>query len=93
MISANESTRYLAAHPDRATVTGGHNIESMEQRLADALIEAINGDTPIATPTGEHFLLSNEPIEIPTRVSDLGEFEHIELRLPSKPAGHDPGKQ
>jgi hypothetical protein len=76
------NAQYLAAYPDRAETAGGHDVDSYEQRLADALIEAVNGDTPIPKPTGERVLLPNEPVDIPTWVSDLGEFEHIELRLP-----------
>jgi hypothetical protein len=82
------NTQYLAAYPDRAETAGTHDIDSMEQRLADALIEAVNGDTPIPKPTGERCLLPNEPLDIPFWVSDLGEFEHIEhtvLRLPDDP--------
>ncbi len=74
---------YLAAHPERAETSGGHDVDSMEQRLADALIEAVNGDSPVPVSTGERCLLPNEPVDIPTWVSDLGEYEHIELRLPS----------
>jgi hypothetical protein len=76
------NAQYLAAYPDRAETAGGHDFDSYEQRLADALIEAVNGDTPNPKPTGERVLLPNEPVDIPTWVSDLGEFEHIELRLP-----------
>jgi hypothetical protein len=76
------NAQYLAAYPDRAETAGSHDIDPYEQRLADALIEAVNGDTPIPKPTGERVLLPNEPVDIPTWVSDLGEFEHIELRLP-----------
>jgi hypothetical protein len=80
------NAQYLAANPDRATVTGGHDADSTEQRLADALIEVVNGNTPNPTPTGERCLLPNEPIDIPTWVSDLaGEHEHTELRLPGSP--------
>jgi hypothetical protein len=79
------NAQYLAAYPDRAKTAGERDIDSFEQRLADALIEAVNGDTPIPKPTGEKVLLPNEPVEIPTWVSDLGEFEHIELRLPRDP--------
>jgi hypothetical protein len=76
------NAQYLAAYPDRAEIAGGHDIDSYEQRLADALIEAVNGDTPIPKSTGEQVLLPNEPVDIPTWVSDLGEEEHLELRLP-----------
>jgi hypothetical protein len=79
------NAQYLAAYPDRAETAGGHDIDSYEQRLADALIEAVNGDTPIPKASGERVLLPNEPVDIPTWVSDLGEFEHIELRLPGDP--------
>jgi hypothetical protein len=76
------NAQYLAAYPNRAEIAGGHDIDSYEQRLADALIEAVNGDTPIPKASGEQVLLPNEPIDIPTWVSDTGEFEHIEHRLP-----------
>jgi hypothetical protein len=79
------NAQYLAAYPDRAETAGGHDLDSFEQRLADALIEAVNGDTPISKPTGEQVLLPNEPFDIPTWVTDIGEFEHIELRLPGNP--------
>jgi hypothetical protein len=79
------NTQYLAAYPDRAETAGVHDIDSFEQRLADALIEAVNGDTPIPKTTGEQCLLPNEPVDIPTWVSDLGEHEHLELRLPGNP--------
>jgi hypothetical protein len=36
--------QYLRDHPERARVAGQHNIDRMDQRLADALIEAVNGD-------------------------------------------------
>jgi hypothetical protein len=36
--------QYLRDHPERARVAGQHNIDRMEQRLADAFIEAINGE-------------------------------------------------
>jgi hypothetical protein len=36
--------QYLSAHPDRAKVAGDHDVDPLEQRLADALIEAVNGD-------------------------------------------------
>jgi hypothetical protein len=77
------NAQYLAAYPERAKTAGERDIDSYEQRLADALIEAVNGDTPIPKPTGEQVLLPNEPVDIPTWVSDLGEEEHIELRLPA----------
>jgi hypothetical protein len=76
------NAQYLAAYPDRAKTARGHDIDSYEQRLADALIEAVNGDIPIPKSSGEQVLLPNEPVDIPTWVSDLGEFEQIELRLP-----------
>jgi hypothetical protein len=76
------NAQYLAAYPDRAETTGVRDVDSFDQRLADALIEAVNGDTPIPKSTGEQCLLPNEPLDIPTWVSDLGEFEHVELRLP-----------
>jgi hypothetical protein len=79
------NAQYLAAYPDRAETADAHNIDSYEQRLADALIEAVNGDTPIPKPSGERCLLPNEPLDIPHWVSDLGEFEHVELRLPNDP--------
>jgi hypothetical protein len=76
------NAQYLAAYPDRAETAGGHDIDSYEQRLADALIEAVNGDTPNPKASGDQCLLPNEPVDIPVWVSDAGEFEHIELRLP-----------
>jgi hypothetical protein len=80
------NAQYLAAYPDRAETAGANDIDSPEQRLADALIEAVNGDTPNPKPAGEQYLLPNEPVDIPTWVSDLaGEHEHIELRLPGNP--------
>jgi hypothetical protein len=36
--------QYLRDHPERARVAGQHDIDRLEQRLADALIEAVNGD-------------------------------------------------
>jgi hypothetical protein len=47
--------QYKAAHPERAKVAGDHDVDSLEQRLADALIEAVNGDTesPVAGETTE----------------------------------------
>jgi hypothetical protein len=79
------NAQYLAAHPDRAESSGGHDADSMEQRLADALIEVVNGNTPIPKASIEQCLLPNEPVDIPTWVSDLGEFEHTDLRLPGSP--------
>ncbi len=81
-LNAIMNAQYFAAHPERAETSGGHDVDSMEQRLADALIEAVNGDRPVPVSTGERCLLPNEPFDIPTWVSDLGEYEHIELRLP-----------
>jgi hypothetical protein len=36
--------QYLRDHPERARVAGEHDIDRLDQRLADALIEAVNGD-------------------------------------------------
>jgi hypothetical protein len=36
--------QYLRDHPERARVSGEHEVDRLEQRLADALIEAINGE-------------------------------------------------
>jgi Domain of unknown function (DUF222) len=77
------NAQYLAAYPDRAESAGARDIDSYDQRLADALIEAVNGDTPIPKPTVEKVLLPNEPLDIPHWVSDLGEAEHSELDLPT----------
>jgi hypothetical protein len=47
--------QYLRDHPERASVAGEHEIDRLEQRLADALIEAVNGDreTPSTKPGDE----------------------------------------
>jgi hypothetical protein len=91
-LTAIVNAQYFAAHPERAETAGGHDVDSMEQRLADALIEAVNGNapTPVPASTGERCLLPDEPVDIPTWVSDLGEFEPVEhdtLRLPGDTVG------
>jgi hypothetical protein len=36
--------QYLRDHPKRARVSSDHEVDRLDQRLADALIEAVNGD-------------------------------------------------
>jgi hypothetical protein len=85
-LKAIMNRQYLDKYPERARVAGGHNPDSYEQRLADALIEAINGDAPISEePVGDDVVVvpghgrvyPNECVEIPHWVSDLGEYEHL----------------
>jgi hypothetical protein len=82
-LKAIVNAQYLVAYPERAGVVGGHGVDSMEQRLADALLEAVNGDSPLTGSVGERCVLPNELIDVPAWVSDLGEDEYLEaLRLP-----------
>jgi hypothetical protein len=52
--------QYLAANPERAEIAGAHTVDPMEQRLADALLEAVNGSGPMPLSTGERCVLPNE---------------------------------
>ncbi len=69
-LAAMVDAKWLAEHPQRAKVEGGHGGDSHEQRMADALISLTNGgliaNVPVKTPAPPTTKSAHNPADGPT---------------------------